>query len=297
MNIRRIASLTALLSFLLLFVTIVVLYIVPQGRVAYWADWRLWGLTKEQWGSIHINIGLLFLLSIFLHIYYNWKVVLAYLKNKARQLTVLTREFNAALVLTLIFAIGTYFELAPFSWVLEFNAHIKDNAAAKYGEPPYGHAELSTLKAFASKTGQDLAGNLKRLQQANIVFDNEKQSLKDIARLNDISPQGVYLAMKPSGGLYPSEDLPPTPPPGTGNKTLSDFSKEYRFDIQQVQKSLTDNNISAGADMTIKQIARQNDMAPTDVYSLLRQIAESRDYILLIAVPAKREEVLTAPFG
>jgi hypothetical protein len=57
--------------------------------VAYWADWRLWGLTKEQWGNVHINIGLLFLLSIFLHIYYNWKALLAYLKNKARQLTVL----------------------------------------------------------------------------------------------------------------------------------------------------------------------------------------------------------------
>ena len=110
MNIRRITSLTALLSFIILFITIVVLYIVPQGRVAYWADWRLWGLTKEQWGNVHINIGLLFLLSIFLHIYYNWKALLAYLKNKARQLTVLTWDFNAALVLTLIFAIGTYFK-------------------------------------------------------------------------------------------------------------------------------------------------------------------------------------------
>jgi len=277
MNIRRITSLTALLSFVLLFVTIIVLYIVPQGRVAYWADWRLWGMTKEQWGSIHINIGLLFLLSIFLHIYYNWKPLFNYLKNKARQLKVLTREFNAALVLTLIFAVGTYLEVVPFNWVLELNEHLKDNAAVKYGEPPYGHAELSTLKAFASKTGLDLAASLTRLKQANIVFENENQSLKDIARINDISPQKVFLAMKPIAKLNQSESLPPTPPPGTGNKTLADFSKEYRFDIQQVLKGFTDNNISVGADMTIKQIARQNDMAPTDVYTRLRQIAESHD--------------------
>jgi len=277
MNIRRITSLTALLSFAVLFISIVVLYIVPQGRVAYWADWRLWGLTKEQWGDIHINVGLLFLLSIFLHIYYNWKPLLSYLKNKARQLKVITREFNAALLLIILFSVGTYFEVVPFGWVLQLNDHLKDRAAVKYGEPPYGHAELSTLKAFASKTGLDLAGGLKRLKQANIVFDNENQSLKDIARLNNISPQKVYLAMKPVGKLNPSEGLPPTPPPGTGSKTLAEFSKEYRFDIQQVLKGLTDSNISAGADMTIKQIARQNDMAPTDVYSLLRQIAESRD--------------------
>ncbi|MGD9014349.1 MAG: DUF4405 domain-containing protein, partial [Desulfobacterales bacterium] len=99
MNIRRVTSLTALLSFMLLFITIIVLYIVPQGRVAYWADWRLWGLTKSQWGNIHINVGLLFLLSIFLHIYYNWKALLNYLKDKAKNLKVLTREFNVALVL------------------------------------------------------------------------------------------------------------------------------------------------------------------------------------------------------
>jgi hypothetical protein len=131
MNVRRITSLTALLSFLLLFVTLVVLYIVPQGRVAYWADWRLWGLTKEQWGNFHINVGLLFLLSMFLHIYYNWKTLLSYFKSKTRRLKVLTREFNAALMLTLTFAIGTYFELVPFSWVLQLNDHLKDAAAVK----------------------------------------------------------------------------------------------------------------------------------------------------------------------
>ena len=178
MNIRRITSLTALLSFVILFITIVVLYIVPQGRVAYWADWRLWGLTKEQWGDIHINIGLLFLLSIFLHIYYNWKPLLSYLNNKARQLKVMTREFNAALLLIILFSIGTYLEVAPFAWVLQLNDHFKDKAAVKYGEPPYGHAELSTLKAFASKTGLNLAGSLKLLKQArNLTKFTTKKSV------------------------------------------------------------------------------------------------------------------------
>ena len=58
---------------------------------------------------------------------------------------------------------------------------------------------------------------------------------------------------------------------------IADFSREYRLDSQKILKGFSDNNVSASADMTIKQIARQNDMAPTDVYSLLQQIAESRD--------------------
>ena len=161
----------------------------------------------------------------------------------------------------------------PFSWVLQLNDHIKDTAAVKYGEPPYGHAELSTLKTFTSKTGLELAGSLTRLKQANIEFENENQSLKDIARLNEISPQRVYLAMKPVAEPDSTQGLPPTPPPGTGNKILSEFSKEYRLDIQQVLKGLTDKNLSASPDMTIKEIARQNDMAPTDVYFILRRMA------------------------
>jgi hypothetical protein len=269
-------SLTALLSFILLFITIIVLYVVPQGRVAYWADWRLWGLTKTQWGNIHINIGLLFLLSIFLHIYYNWKALLNYLKNKAKNLKILTREFNAALALICLFSVGTVFEVVPFVWVLELNTQFKDQAAARYGEPPYGHAELSTLKAFAAKTRIDLADGLARLKQAQIVVDNENETLKDIARANKMSPQQVFVAMKPSKESGQLKSLPPTPPPGTGTIKLNDLSREYRFDIQQVLKGITEVGIKADADMTIKQIAQQNEMAPSDIYALVRRVAESQ---------------------
>ena len=63
MNIRRLTSLTAALAFLMMVLTSVILYIVPHGRVAYWSDWRLWGLSKTDWGNIHTNLGLLFLLA------------------------------------------------------------------------------------------------------------------------------------------------------------------------------------------------------------------------------------------
>jgi hypothetical protein len=73
-------------------VTGVILYIVPHGRIAYWSDWRLFGLSKEEWGDIHVNLGLLFLLSIFLHLYFNWKPILLYLRNKRDQLKIFTKE-------------------------------------------------------------------------------------------------------------------------------------------------------------------------------------------------------------
>jgi len=196
MKIRKITSLTALLSFLTLISTSTILYIAPHGRIAYWSDWRLWGMTKTEWGNIHINIGVLFLITIFLHIYYNWKPILSYLKNKSKQLKIFTKDFNAAIIITIFFAVGTYFEMPPLIWILDISESIKDSAAQKYGEPPYGHAELSTLKIFTSKMGIDLEKSLEQLRINGIKYENEKQTLQDVSKLNKITPQQIYLAMQ-----------------------------------------------------------------------------------------------------
>jgi ABC-type arginine transport system permease subunit len=174
MKIRKITSLTASLSFLLMVLTSIVLYIVPQGRVAYWADWRLWGLTKSDWGNIHINLGLLFLLALFLHIYFNWKPLLSYLKNKTKSLILFTPEFIVASVITVAFIVGSYFLVPPFSWVMALNNSFKDAGAEKYGEPPYGHAELSSLKTFSKKMNLDLEKSLLLLGKAGYPVENGK---------------------------------------------------------------------------------------------------------------------------
>lgn len=85
-----------LVSFVVLVLTSIILYIVPQGRVAYWADWHLWGMTKTEWGNLHINLGFLFLFAGLLHIFYNWEPIKAYMKNRAKELRVFTPSFNVA---------------------------------------------------------------------------------------------------------------------------------------------------------------------------------------------------------
>jgi hypothetical protein len=178
MKIRKIASLTAALAFILMLLTSIILFIVPQGRVAYWANWHLWGLTKTDWGNIHINLGLLFLIALGLHIYYNWKPLIAYLKNKRKQLKVFTPEFNSALLITLSFVFGTYFLVPPFNWVMTLNDYFKDSAVEKYGEPPYGHAELSSLKTFCNKMNLDLVQSIQLLNDAGYTVDNGDVTLE-----------------------------------------------------------------------------------------------------------------------
>ena len=272
MKMRKITSLTALLSFSMLAITSIVLYVVPQGRVAYWADWRLLGLSKTDWGNIHINLGLLFLLSIFLHVYYNWKPIVSYLKNRSRQIKIFTPEFNAAIALTLVFILGTYFALPPFSWVLDLNDSLKVAASKKYGEPPYGHAELSNLKTFTRKTGLDFDESLERLRAAGYQADGENRTLAELSRINGISPQQLYTAMQPEPDRNEKRQIPmpDMPPPGTGNLTLAELCAVYNLDMKQVLKMLAASNIQATEDKSIKNIAALNNLSPVDLYDRIR---------------------------
>jgi len=196
MNIRKITSLTALISFLLIFLTSIILYIVPQGRVAYWSDWHLWGLSKTQWGNIHINLGFLFILSILLHIYYNWNPILNYMKDKQKNLKIFTKNFNVALILTLIVVIGTLFMIPPFSSILDLSDKIKNDAAVKYGEPPFGHAEEAPFNSLVKKMGLDFKKSVAKLEKAGIKIDAPDQIFLEIAKKYDYTPKEVYDIIK-----------------------------------------------------------------------------------------------------
>jgi len=277
MNIRKATSLTAALSFILMVLTSIVLYIVPHGRVAYWANWELWGLTKTDWGDIHINLGFLFLIALLLHIYYNWKPLIAYLKNRARQLTVFTPEFNAAVLITFACVLGTYFSVPPFSWVITLNGQIKDNGTAKYGEPPYGHAELSSLQIFARKMNLDLEKSMQFLETAGFPADSPDMTLQAIADRYHRSPQQIYEIIQ-SATLLPASSekraglLPEDPQPGTGNLTLEQFCARHGLDVATVIQGLAAKGIEASGEQTLKEIASGSQSSPTDVYERIKDV-------------------------
>ena len=270
MNIRKITSLTALLAFLFLMLTSVILYIVPAGRIAYWSDWRLWGLSKTQWSEMHLNLGVLLLLTICLHIYYNWKPIIQYLKNKAKKLTVFTRDFNAALLIILVFLLGTYFTMPPFSTIINISEGIKDKAAIKYGEPPFGHAELARLKSFVKKTGLDLETSLKLMEQKGIKFEGPDQIFLDIAKKNRMTPKQVFEAITPQekeGGI---KGLPEVPAPGLGKLTLSQICEKAELNHLQIIKELEADGLAISADKKMKDLARQNNLTPIELYDAIR---------------------------
>ena len=150
MSFRRIVSFATLVSFILLLVTSVVLYIVPHGRVAYWSEWRLLGLGKEQWGALAHHHGA----SLRGGGTRPYGAELAgnpdIHETQGFGRPACAQELVVALVLALFFAISTHFALPPVQWIMSLNEHLKVQSGERYGDPPYGHAE-ALLVALAGE--------------------------------------------------------------------------------------------------------------------------------------------------
>jgi len=270
MNTRKITSLTLFLSFVLLMLTSIILYIVPHGRVAYWSDWHLWGISKTEWGNLHINLGVLFLIAFVFHLYFNFKMIMAYLKNKAKELRIFTSSFNAALLLTLLVCIGTYFMIPPMNYVIDLGNFFTEKADVKYGEPPYGHAELSSLKIFARRVNLDFEKAKELLDNGGITYENDKQTIEEIAKANKLTPQDVYEIMKPAEiKPEPGSSFPDAPPPGFGRNTLADICAEYNLHLPDILRALQKNNIKAAPENSIKDIAEQNGKEPMGIFEII----------------------------
>jgi len=271
---RKITSMTMLVSLALLILNSIVLYVVPEGRVAYWADWRFLGLTKTEWGEQHVTIGFLFLLAGLLHLYYNWAAVKSYMKNKLKEIKVFTLPFNVGLLLTVLVAAMTYFQLPPVSLVIDLGDHFKEAGAEKYGEPPYGHAELSSLKMLCQKEGIDLDTALALLEQQGVQAAGEEQTILAIAQNNGLTPQQIYRIILPAKQDADNtvSIFPDAPMPGFGRRTLDQICTEFAIDCPELITSLQANGLTIEPGKTIHELATDNGMEPMQFFEALQSV-------------------------
>jgi hypothetical protein len=208
------------------------------------------------------------------------------MKNRAKEFKLFTGSFNTGLVLTVIFVVGTYFNIPPMSTILNISESFKHSASEKYGEPPYGHAESSSLKMFAGKEKIDLKKSLELLQTAGINVQDEKQVIKDIARKAGKSPQEIYEIIKPatiqsqpiselSQGTSAQSAFLERPQSGLGKKVLGDVCSTYSLDLNTILEGFRERGIVAEADQTLKQIGDANNTSPMQIYEAMKEIVEN----------------------
>ena len=132
-------------SFLALAVSGIVLYVAPPGRIANWSVWQLLLLSKAQWQAVHTIVALAFLVAAGFHIYFNWKVLVAYLKSKLQAGIRMKRELAAASLTGAAILAVSITGMPPFGTVMDVGEDIKNSWSTTASEPPIPHAELMTV--------------------------------------------------------------------------------------------------------------------------------------------------------
>ncbi len=264
---RGFISFTLTISFLVMCISGVVLYICPTGRIAHWTDWRLLGLTKESWDAVHTISSLLFLIVAILHLsFFNWRAFWNYIKRKTQAGIRLKKELTIALILNIIILVGSIVYVPPFSSIMDLGGQIKESWAVNKEAPPIPHAELMTLKEFAQKINVSLEEVMKKLKSKGVKIEDETLLIKEIAKQNKMSPEQLYEMIKPKNVKTQNEAAGK----GYGKKTLKQTCKELNIPVDVAKTKLKEKGIRAKEGETLREISSKYNMRPTDIVDILK---------------------------
>ncbi|KAB2951652.1 DUF4405 domain-containing protein [Heliorestis acidaminivorans] len=206
LNLRSFVSLTLFISIVLVVYTGIILYIAPAGRIANWSDWTVLGLSKESYSNIHTTASFLFTFFSVWHCALNWKAIVCYLqKNKSKKTMFFTKEFIAALALTVFVLLGTHYHVPPVSVILDVGEGIKASwedqeplhdpldMTSKVGGSGAGYGFYS-IEQISNQEGIAVERAIERLQKAGVSATADTE-IREIVRHHGLSMQEVVELM------------------------------------------------------------------------------------------------------
>ena len=274
---RAMTSLVTTWSFIIATVTGVVLYIVPEGRVANWTIWDLWGLTKGGWTDLHVIFSIVFVGVGVAHLIYNWKPFRNYMAERASGHVHVSKTVYGSVAIAAAFFGLTLYNLPPANWVMDLSSSIKRSwVVTPAYEPPFGHAEDVSLAGFAKRQRIDLDAAMLALKAAGVEVPSSQLALKDLAALNAVTPMAIYEAIKP---LEPAAELKAAYTPaevedqfagtGIGRKTLTEMAEQLQMAPEVAQARLSVRGIVAELDAQLKTIAEAHNTEATELLKML----------------------------
>ncbi len=267
-NWRSFVSLYITISMLIMMISGVILYFAPPGRVAYWTNWIFLGLSKTDWQAIHTIFTFIFIGFIGFHIYFNWKPLMHYIKEKSRKGLALKKELAIATVINILIFGFTFYEVPPFATVMEFGEELSESWSDEKSEPPVPHAEKLTVPEFAKTVNIPLDLFMNKLLENNITINDTSQTILEIANDNQISPSEIYnlisLDMQPK-----TTETKYTMGSGFGRKLLSEILIENKLTFDEGVNKLKNAGINVENDEKIKNIAERNNISPIEIINVI----------------------------
>lgn len=266
-------------AFIILTISGIVLYVVPQGRIAYWVHWSLGGLGKEQWADLHMIFGGLFIVTGIWHLWFNWKPFKKYFAERAKGHFALKREVYLSVAATFMLGIFSVMSLPPVSWVFDLNDWLKASwVISRDYEPPFGHAEEASLVRLSKRMDIDLSQAVSTLRDAGYVVTSQRDSLEKIARMNQVSPMDVYAAIRHLEKQQPNLNLARLSAEaiearftgtGIGRKSLAEMCEELGIPLDPAIKRLKAAGFEVSQDDSLRSLAEQQEVSPIEVLKLM----------------------------
>ncbi len=113
------------MSFLVLLFSGIALYVAPNCRVADSIGWRFCFLDKESLESLHITFSLAFIVLSVVHVLYNWKALVSYLRNGFGVFAGLNRAVVITVAVTIVLFLMAVFRVPPVGWLHGAHERIK----------------------------------------------------------------------------------------------------------------------------------------------------------------------------
>lgn len=279
---RALTSMMTTGGFLIMGVTGLMLFATPEGRLAYWVDWSLGGLTKTEWGAIHVTSSLLFLIAGFVHLWFNWRQFVAYLRHRFQQKVSIRPEAPAAGALLAVLVAGTLWGVPPFTWVLDLSAAIKASWSVDASmEPPFGHAEEATLDTLALRTATPAGAIIGAIRDAGFKVETTGETMRRIADRNNTTPAEIWVEVAkrvPSVLPAPVDANAAWTPElvdqrfegaGFGAKTMEQVATELALAPDEVLKRLADAGVTASKGDRLKAAAETAKATPTELLKVI----------------------------
>ena len=263
---KAFVSLYITFSFVVLGLSGIVLYVAPPGRIANWSIWRLVLLSKAQWQAVHTIFAFVFLVAAGFHLFFNWRVLMAYLKSKLHEGLRMKWELGTASAAGLLLLALTIGGIPPFSTVMDVGDDLKNAWTVPANEPPIPHAEELTVEKLAETVKVPVAQARENLQKHGVTVDRPEMTVKQIAESNKLTPQQVYQRIQ-------SDDAKPSVTQGQGGgwgrKTVNEICAQYSVTLDTGLARLKAANLDASASTSMKDLALAAGKTPSDIAKII----------------------------
>lgn len=185
---RAFISLLTGVSFVVMSVSGILLYIAPSTRRAAEMDWSIWALSQAQWTALHLSFSALCIIAALAHGWLNRKPLLNYLKIKVRAARWLRWEWLAVVLLAVLTVWGTLRPFEPFTTLLDQHDRFRRPELAQDNSPAETvGSRQTTLEAYCRQMGLNTDRVLDHLTSQGISAE-KSDTLYAIAERNDLRP-------------------------------------------------------------------------------------------------------------